>query len=277
MNEINMGNIFQDFPLDPNSNIKYFIEIFNNKKYLILKKKQNPNFKIESELFHYDPITKETNYLFYDFIFYHFIKINNLVIITASIGYGSNSILIIDENLNVIRKDFNFLFRLAGHDESLFYIRIRNEIKAFDLKLNEVNNLNFPMFQITVPSDQFYLKSKNDFTWYFEKRHDRYYLKTEHFCNEIGCVIVIHIYDDCGTWLKSIKSMGNFKINSKNVLIEMDNNLLKYYDSNGEPIKTVQMDLGRPKINKLKHAKMDFCIYENDKLYYFNAPNIYFE
>ena len=152
-----------------------------------------------------------------------------------------------------------------GHDESSFYIKQNgNEIKAFDLRMNESYNSIIPTFQTITPSDLFYVELENNFSWDFEKRNNKYYILTKNY---------LFIFDFNGEKIRTVETNGIFKVDSSETLVILENDILKYFNLDGDPIKKVKIISE----NCLGYKDINFCIDTNDNIHYLEASCIYFD
>ncbi len=170
----------------------------------------------------------------------------------------TNMIKIMDENLNLIRKT-NTKANLKSLDESRLYcIHWKTQtFEIFDWNLNRMNT-DFA-FQHRDPQNSFYLKpARID---QFVKKNNKYILN---FSTSTSTVhhppSQLLIFNESGVLLKENKNInGDFVIDSNNNIIVNDakNDLIYYYDFNGDLLKTVTYKRPKNFKAKIKQIKID--------------------
>lgn len=213
-------------------------EILENGKYVI------GGFAPSTQKFHlfiYDPIKKlKTHELMFNEKIYEIFTFRNKIFFYLS-GHG---IKIMDENLNLIRETNAFP---KSADESNLYCVFRGQIKFFDWNLKKLKRSI--VFQYEDPKKGFYLKpARID---QFVKRDNKYFLNYQ---------TQLAIFNESGVLLKEHKNInGNFLIDSNNNIIVNDakNDLIYYYDCNGDLLKTVTYKRPKNFRTSIKQIKID--------------------
>jgi hypothetical protein len=224
----------------------------------------------KSHVLIYDPIRKE---IIHELTLDN--KIDNLLVFNNKIVFSqrlveveqvfffqnyiyTNMIKIMDENLNLIRKT-NTKANLKSLDESRLYcIHWKTQtFEIFDWNLNRMNT-DFA-FQHRDPQNSFYLKpARID---QFVKKDSKYILN---FSTSTSTVhhppSQLLIFNESGVLLKENKNInGDFVIDSNNNIIVNDakNDLIYYYDFNGDLLKTVTYKRPKNFKAKIKQIKID--------------------
>jgi len=216
----------------------------------------------KSHLFIYDPIMKtKSRELIIKNKIHELITFKNKIVYAHrkyryySSGY-SFVLNVLDENLNLIKKA-NTEAILSSVDESHLYCIYRGkQVELFDWDLNRLKT--DVAFQVEDSEKNFFLNTFTARIDQFVKRDNKYILNFQTQTNQPPNQLLI--FNELGVLLKEHKSVdGHFVLDSNNNVIVNNarNDLICYYDCNGNLFKTVSYK--RPKNFKsiIKQLKID--------------------
>jgi len=244
-------------------------EILDNGTYVV------GGFVTKTQKFHliiYDPIKKtKSREVIFDKRIDELLTFKNKIVISQRITgiYGrvvGHLLQIMDENLRLIRET-NTCSILKSIDESHLYtisLDIGFKLTLYDWNLNEINTN--VLFQAKDSKRSFYFDSRFHMRYSLNqvvKRDNKYFLFLKFEGNHPD---ELYVYSEFGVLLNKSVIFGEFVIDSNNNIIvnNKKNDLIEYYDSNGDLFKTVSYKRPKNERRQISQIKIDSA----DKIYF---------